>query len=398
MKRVVITGLGVSSGIGNDIKSFSKSLFEMRSGIQAVDLFDCSKYQHKIGSTVRGLEQKIPRYYKRFPRPIQFLVNATQDALSQSGVMISANPSRVGAYLAGPACSIFEVENFYRDYVNKGLQHTNPMDLAYANWDSAVNEIGRQFSLFGPRNTILTACSSSGVAIGLAFDLIRLGEVDAMIAGGADGFSEFTFSGFQSLQSISPEPCKPFDKNRKGLSFGEGAGILVLEEYEHAKKRGALILAEVGGYGAVGEGYNLTSPHPDAVGYVKTMTRAMKMGSVNPDEVSYINAHGTATSINDAVESKAIQKVFNGRDIPVNSIKSLVGHCMGAAGAVESVNSVVTIMDGIIPGTKNFSEKDQDVTINVLTETQKVKRVDAVLCNSAGFGGNNSCVLFKRFV
>lgn len=401
MRRVVITGMGITSGIGNDLKTFASNLFEMNAGFREIDTFDTSSYRFKFGSTVQGIDERIPRGSRRLPRPIKFLINATQEALAMSGVLEASkygiDPRRIGTYIAGPACSIFEVENYYRDYVSKGLDQTDPMDLAYANMDSAVNEVGRQFSLLGPRNTILTACSSSGVAIGLAADLIRLGEVDAMLAGGTDGFSEFTFSGFQSLQSISPEPCRPFDRNRMGLSFGEGAGVLILEDYERAKARGAQILGEIAGYGAVGEGYNLTAPHPDALGYIKTMSRALKAGGVNPEQVGYVNAHGTATSLNDSVEGKAIRTVFGNHELPVNSIKSLVGHCMGAAGAVEAVNSVLTILHNAIPGTKNCTEPDQEIGIRVAQQTME-SRFDYVICNSAGFGGNNSSVLFKRFV
>ncbi|MGE3975118.1 MAG: beta-ketoacyl synthase [Bdellovibrionales bacterium] len=396
MKRVVITGLGITCGIGNDIHTFSENLACMKSGILPFSIFDSGKYTVKIGSTVHGLEKKLSPRILNLPRPLQFLWNATQDALTQSGIMDSINPQRIGTYVAGPACSLLEVENYYRTYVNQGLAATQRHDLTYANWDSAVNEISRQFSIMGPRNTILTACSSSGVAIGLATDLIRLGEVDAMIAAGTDGFSEFTFSGFQSLNSISPVPCRPFDQDRAGLSFGEGAGVLVLEDYDRAVKRGAVILAEIAGYGAVGEGYNLTAPHPEAIGFIKTMNRAMKMAQVCPDEISYINAHGTATPINDAVEGYAIRKLFGDRDLPVNSIKSLVGHCMGAAGAVEAVNTVLTLMHNMIPGTLNCTTPDQNIPITVVQNTIE-RQLNYALCNSAGFGGNNSSVLFKRF-
>lgn len=395
MRRVVISGLGITSGIGNDLKTFRDHLYEMVSGIGKVETFDTSKYRFNLGSTVKEIASLIPRSARRLPRPHQFMIHAATNAIEQSGILDSVVPERIGCYLAGPACSIFDVENFYSDYVAKGISATDAYDLAYANGESATNEIGRRFGLMGPRNTVLTACSSSGVAIGLAFDLIRLGIVDAMVSGGTDGFSEFTFSGFQSLNSISPEPCKPFDRDRSGLSFGEGAGALILEDFEHAKARGATIYAELVGYGAIGEGYNLTAPHPDGLGYVRTMSRALAMAKINPDEVGYINAHGTATAINDAVEGLAIRKVFGDYKVPVNSIKSLVGHCMGAAGAVEAVNSILTLHDQVVPGTKNYQTPDAEIGANVLKETVK-RSLKYVLSNSAGFGGNNSSLLFGR--
>ncbi len=215
MKRVVITGMGVASGIGNSLSSLKDSLESMSDGFRNIDIFSTDAYDVKIGSTVQGLNEQIPSRIRRLPRPVRFLWHATRQALEQSSLITTAiDPTRVGCYMAGPACSLIEVENYFRDYVHRGPWQTSTHDLAYASWDSAVNEISREFSLMGPRNTILTACSSSGVVIGLASDLIRLGEVDAMVAGGTDGFSEFTFSGFQSLQSISPEPCRPFDVNK----------------------------------------------------------------------------------------------------------------------------------------------------------------------------------------
>ncbi len=397
MSRVVITGLGITSGIGNKTKNFADSLFKLKSGIGPIDTFNCSAYPVQIGSTVKNIESEISGPEKRFPRTTQFLLNAGTEALEQSGILDAVSPDRIGAYLAGPACAVFESENYYRNYLNKDSKKASRRDLLYINWDSAVNVFSQKYNLMGPRNSILTACSSSGVAIGLAYDLIRLGLVDAMVAGGTDGFSEFTFSGFHSLQSVSPFPCRPFDKKRAGLSFGEGAGLLVLEDYEFAKKRGANILAELVGYGAIGEGHNLTAPHPEAYGYLKTMQKAMTMGKVSPEQITYVNAHGTATPMNDVVEARAINKIFENYKVPVNSIKSLIGHCMGAAGAVEAVNCVLSITEKAIPGTQNFTELDPEMSINVIKETQS-KTVDYVLCNSAGFGGNNSSVLFARFV
>lgn len=398
MRRVVVTGMGVTSGIGNSVREFSASLQNQISGIGAVDTFDVSNYSVQLGSTVKGLEEKIPHGLRRkLPRAFQFLVNAMDEALDTSSVQKAYDPDRIGCYIAGPACSGFESENFYRDLRSKGLWQTNPYDLANSTWDAPVNFVSKRYNLRGPRNTILTACSSSGIAIGMAYDLVRLGEVDAIVAGGTDGFSQLTYTGFYSLHSIADEPCKPFDKNRAGLSFGEGAGILILEDYEKAVARNATIFAEIAGYGASSDGFNLTAPRPDSYGYISTMTKALKLGGVLPEQISYVNSHGTATVVNDKTEGNGINQIFKHEKIKVNSIKGLVGHCMGAAGAVEAIGSVVSILDDFIPGTKNCVTPDADIDVNILLETEQNKN-EYVLCNSAGFGGNNSSVLFRRVV
>ncbi|MBI4042417.1 MAG: beta-ketoacyl-[acyl-carrier-protein] synthase family protein [Deltaproteobacteria bacterium] len=396
MKKVVITGMGVISAIGNDVQEFFRNLCEGQSGIREVTIFDCSPYESRIGATVSGIEEKTSAGALTFPRPIQFALSAAREALEFSGVLEKTDPRRIGCFLAGAGCSVFPVEKYYRDYVRGGISAVNRRDLYFVSGDATTNVIADTFHLYGPRNSIFSACSSSGLAIGLAFDLIRMGQVDAMVAGGADGFSEFTFSGFHSLQSVSPSPCKPFDCFRQGLSFGEGAGILILEDEAHARERGASILAEIGSYGMLGEGYNLTAPHPEGIGFVRTMEQAMRSARISAEEVTYVNAHGTATPMNDYVEGNAIQKVFRDKEILVNSIKGLVGHCMGAAGAVEAVSSVLSIQEGVIPGTGNFSEPDPQIPVEVRRETSQ-QRVNAVLSNSAGFGGNNSSVLFRSY-
>ena len=395
-KRVVITGMGIASAVGNNCKTFFNNLCNQKSGIDKIDIFDTSKYKINIGATVKDIKDKLKISEQKLPRSVQFAIHSTRNALEMSGILDSVPNHKIGCYLAGPSCQLFEAENFFKKYLKNGIENTKTSDLYEVHWDNLVNTIARKFKLFGPRNTFLTACSSSGLALGLAYDLIKLGEVSAMVTGGSDGFSEFTYSGFQTLNSASDEPCQPFDQHRKGLNFGEGAGILILEDYELAKKRGANILAEIVGYGAIGEAYNLTAPHPDAIGYKRSINMALEMGKINPSNVSHINSHGTATSANDLIESNAINEIFNNNNLPVNSIKSLVGHCMGAAGAVEAINCILNLMNQIIPGTLNMKKLDPEVRIKVISETLETK-LDYVLSNSAGFGGNNASVLFKRF-
>lgn len=394
MRRTVITGLGVSCGIGKDIPTFQKNLQEMRSGIKKITTFDTTKYRANIGSTIPDIDENLPQSDHELPRPMKFLISATQQAINDSGLQ-HGERKRTGCYFSGPACSIFELENFYKSYKKGGLMATSPSDLAYSNWDSTVTEICYRYGIQGPRNTVLSACSSSGLTLGLGMDLIKLGEVDMMLVGGADGFSDFTYSGFHALNSVSQSPCKPFDKDRDGLSFGEGAGVIILEDYEHAKKRGAPIYAELVGFGAIGEAYRITAPHPEAFGYIKSMEKALEEGKVSPEEIGHINSHGTATLLNDQVESKAIQVIFKDHPVMVNSIKSLVGHCMGAAGAVEAISTILSLRQNFVPGTKNLENVDPTFNINVLKKTVDTK-FNYALCNSAGFGGNHSSLLFKR--
>lgn len=395
LERVAITGIGISCGNGNTIEEFSTSLKNQVSSIGPVKAFDASKYRVNLGSNVNL--DKISTEFRNapIPRTLKILLHAAHDALNSASLAGQYLQERKGVYLAGPACSVFESERFYTDFLTKGLDKTSLRDLCYSSWDVGMNVLCDHFGLFGPRNTILTACSSAGVAIGMGFDAIRLGDADVMVVGGTDGFSELTYSGFHALNSVSDVPCRPFDADRKGLSFGEGAGILVLENFNTAQKRGARILAEIVGYGAIGEGYNLTAPNKSGIGYIKTMEKAIQQAQIHSDQIGYVNAHGTATPVNDVVEAQAIAKVFKDRLVPVNSIKSLVGHCMGAAGAVEAVNCVVSLMEQFIPGTKNLQKLDPEININAVKETQEA-RFDYVLSNSAGFGGNHVSVLFKK--
>ena len=398
MKRVVITGIGITSGIGNEINTFTRNLKEMKSGISKVETFDTSKYRLDIASNVKGLSKFLKPSERRLPRPVQFALNATRNALLMSGVQDFIPSTKIGCFVSGAGCEVFESEAYYRKYLAGEYETLNASSIYSLHWDNLVSEISRRFNLCGPRNTVLTACSSSGIAIGLGHDLIKIGEMDAMVVGGSDGYSEFTYSGFQALNSASNQPCRPFDKDRDGLTFGEGSGILILENYELAKKRGANILAEIVGYGAIGEGYHLTAPHPEGIGYKKCISMALNMAKIDASKISHINSHGTATPLNDVIESESIRTIFkHDKKLLVNSIKSLVGHCMGAAGAVEAVNCVLNLMYQFVPGTCNLKKIDPNISINIRSVTSDVK-LEYILSNSAGFGGNNSSILLKKFV
>lgn len=392
-RRIAITGLGIVSSVGLGEKEFLQNLSDQVSGIKDISYFKQKGYEIGVGAQAKDCTALIPSGLKKYPKPFKNLYASSSMALEKSGILDAIKPHEIGCYVAGPGCSVEESENFLRDYLNKGLQNTSLFDLAFATMDSMVNELCYRFKIGGPRNTILTACSSSTLAIGMGIDLIKQGEVKAMLVGGADGFSELTYAGFSSLQNISPTPCSPFDQNRQGLSFGEGSGLLVLEDMEHAKKRGAPIYAELLSYGAFGEGQNLTAPSEEGTGYIVSMRQALQEAKINPEKIDYINAHGTATILNDKTEAVAVSNVFKNAGPVVSSIKGSIGHCMGAAGALEACASILSIKHNRIFGTTNLKSTDASFKVDIAKDTRESK-IKYVLSNSAGFGGNNASLLF----
>jgi 3-oxoacyl-[acyl-carrier-protein] synthase II len=258
--------------------------------------------------------------------------------------------------------------------------------------------VARHLELCGPRSTIMTACSSSATAVGVAADRVRLGQVDVAIAGGAEGLCRLTYAGFSCLRATSPDVCRPFDADRKGLNLGEGAAVLVLEALDHALARGAEVLALVAGYGITADAYHMTAPHPDGDGAARAMRAALDDAGLSPDDVDYINAHGTATPHNDAAETLAIKSLLGTRapSVPVSSIKSMVGHTLGAAGAIEAAASVLTIARGLIPPTVNLEHPDPAFGLDFVPGQAREQPVRVVLSNSFAFGGNNTSIAFVR--
>jgi 3-oxoacyl-[acyl-carrier-protein] synthase II len=259
--------------------------------------------------------------------------------------------------------------------------------------------IGIRYRLNGFRATISTACSSSATSIGYGFDLIRSGVQEIVITGGSESLSELTFAGFNSLRLMDSEYCRPFDKSRRGLSLGEGAAILILEDYRSAEDRGATIYAEVLGYATNSDAFHMTSPDPEAMGMSKVMSKALKTANVSRDRVDYINAHGTATKINDQMETRAIKRVFrekSARDLPISSTKSMVGHCLGAAGAIEAVATVLALHDQVVPPTIHLENPDPECDLDYVPNNSRAQEIHIALNNSFAFGGNNTSLVFGR--
>jgi 3-oxoacyl-[acyl-carrier-protein] synthase II len=291
---------------------------------------------------------------------------------------------------------IFSAEKYRKEMIRKGWRKVRPSLLLPFSTCALNDGIAEEYRILGPRATIATACSSSATAIGCGLDAVRSREVDIAIVGGSESLSEVTFGGFNSLRSVDEEYCRPFDLNRKGLSLGEGAAFLILEEADHARKRGSKILAELMGYGLSGDGQHMTAPDPEGKGAARAMQEALKDAGVNREEVDYINAHGTATPANDAAETKAIKSLFGERvgRIPVSASKSMIGHCLGAAGALEAVATVLAVRNNRIPPTIHYETPDPECDLDYVPNQSRETVVTIALSNSFAFGGNNTALVF----
>ena len=333
---------------------------------------------------------------KRLSRADQFGLIASEEAVKVSG--IHSYPSEeVGVCLGAGAGGMFEAEIYHREVLTKGKSRPSllwPFIPSYT-----TDRVAERFGFSGPKSTITTACSSSATAVGYGADLIRSGRCKVVVCGGSEGLSELTFGGFSSLKVMDPSPCKPFDRKRAGMSLGEGAGILILEDLDEAEKRGAKILAEFLGYGIGGEAYHITAPEPTGMNEARMMKEALEESGLAFTDVDYVNAHGTGTPLNDKVETLSIKNAFGERahSIPVSSIKSSVGHCLGAAGAVEAIASVLSIVYQFIPPTLNHQEGDEDCDLDYVPGKAREKEVNVVLSNSFAFGGNCTTLIFGKY-
>jgi 3-oxoacyl-[acyl-carrier-protein] synthase II len=398
-KRVVITGIGVFCSIGKNVVEFRQSLREGRSEIGRITLFDTSKYPSKIGAEVRDYQPEKhfkKRELKRLSRTDQLGLIAAEEAVKDSGIN-SYPPEEIGVCLGAGAGGMFEAETYHREILVKGK--SAPSLILPFIPSFTTSRISDRFGFSGPKLTITTACSSSATSIGYGADLIRKGEVKAVVCGGSDALSELTFGGFNSLKAMDPSPCKPFDRKRAGMSLGEGAAIVILEDLEGAMKRGAKIYAEFKGYGIGGEAHHITAPEPNGFVEARVMKEAMEEGGISAEQVDHINAHGTGTPLNDKVETLAIKRAFGERaySIPISSIKSMVGHCLGSAGAIEAVASVLSIVYNFVPPTVHHQEGDEVCDLDYVGGEAREMRVDVVLSNSFAFGGNCTGLIFRKY-
>jgi 3-oxoacyl-[acyl-carrier-protein] synthase II len=398
MKRVAITGIGVFCSIGKKVEEFTQSLRNGKTGIGPVTLFDTSKYPCKIGAEI--IDYRPEKFFgkkelKKISRADQFALIASEEAVKASG--IDSFPSEeVGVCLGAGAGGMFEAETYHREILLKGRSKPSliwPFIPSYT-----TDRVAERFGFSGPKFTITTACSSSATAIGYGADLIRSGRCKAVLCGGSESLSELTFGGFNSLKAMDPSPCKPFDRRRAGMSLGEGAGIIILEDFDEAMKRGVRIYAEFLGYGIGGEAYHITAPEPTGMREARIMREAIEEGGILITEVDYINAHGTGTPLNDKVETLSIKNVFGERaySIPVSSIKSSVGHCLGSAGAIEAIASILSMVHQFIPPTLNHQEGDEDCDLDYVPGKSREMELKVVLSNSFAFGGNCTTLVFRK--
>ncbi len=396
-KRVAVTGLGIFCSIGKNAEKFAQSLRNGKSGIGSITLFDTSKYPCKIGAEVRDYhpgEFFAKKELKKLSRTDQFGLIASEEAVKASGIHFYPFED-VGVCLGAGAGGMFEAEIYHREVLTRGKSKASrlwPFIPSYT-----ADRVAERFGFSGPRSTITTACSSSATAVGYGADLVRSGRCKVAVCGGSEGLSELTFGGFSSLKAMDPSPCKPFDRKRAGMSLGEGAGILILEDLDEAEKRGARILAEFLGYGIGGEAYHITAPEETGAYEARIMKEALGESGLAFTDVDYINAHGTGTPLNDKVETLSIKRAFGERaySIPVSSIKSSVGHCLGAAGAIEAIASVLSIVHQFIPPTLGHKEGDEDCDLDYVPGKAREKGANVVLSNSFAFGGNCTTLIFS---
>ena len=410
-RRVVVTGMGALTPLGNDVEAFWQGCVEGRSGIDWITLFDNSAYPVKVDGEVRGFD---PQDYmdrkeaRRMARFSQLSVAAARMAIEDAGLKLEGEDrARIGVFLGNGNGGFPEDDQAMRTIIEKGGNRLDPFFMSKTLPNIAAAQVAMQFGLKGYNNTVTTACAASTQAIGDALDVIRLGRADVMVAGGGEaGICELGLAGFHIMKALSTraddpkKASRPFDAGRDGFVCAEGAGILILETLAHAQRRGARVLAELAGYGASSDAYHVVAPCVDGEGAQRAMRLAIEDAGLTPDDIDYINAHGTSTPANDASETIAIKGVFGERayQVPVSSTKSMIGHALGASGAIESIACLKTMETGIIPPTINYETPDPECDLDyVPNRARKVDGVRYVLKNSFGFGGQNACLVFKRW-
>ena len=407
--RVVVTGMGAITPIGNDVESFWRSLKEKKVGIGQISTFDTTDYKVKLAAEVKDFDAKEymdVKASKRMERFSQFAVAAAKEALEDSGLSLEKeDPYRIGVCVGSGIGSLQSMEKEHKKLLEKGPGRINPLLVPMMICNMAAGNVAIQFGLKGKCFNVVTACATGTHSIGEAFRSIQYGEADVMVAGGTESsITPLGVAGFTALTALSTSqnPLRasiPFDKERNGFVMGEGAGIVVLESLEHAKARGARIYAELVGYGATCDAYHITSPAEDGSGAAKAMEMAMKDGNVNPEEIDYINAHGTSTHHNDLFETKAMKLALkeHAYQVPINSTKSMIGHLLGAAGAVEFITCVKEMEESFVHVTRGLQNPDEELDLDYVQGEGVSLDLTYALSNSLGFGGHNASILIKKY-
>ena len=409
MRRVVVTGLGAITPVGNNVNEFWDGIVNGKCGIDQITLFDTENFKVKLAGEVKNFNVEDHfdrREAKRLDRFSHFAIVAARELMKDSKLDVnSIDPTRFGVAVSSGIGGLQTIENNAQTLFEKGPDRISPMYIPMAINNMAAGNIAIEVGAKGESFCMTTACASATHTIGECFRIIKHGYQDVMIAGGTEASITPTgIAGFTNIKALSQQQDKtrasiPFDKERSGFVMGEGAGIILLEELEHAKKRGAKIYAEIVGYGATSDAYHITSPAPDGEGGARAMINAMKDAGVNPEDVTYINAHGTATPLNDKYETMAVKTAFGeaSKKVMVSSTKGHTGHLLGAAGGVEAVACIKAIETGIVPPTIGYKVKDEECDLDIVPNVARKADVKYAMSNSLGFGGHNSSILLKKY-
>jgi len=409
-RRVVITGMGVVTPVGSDLEVFWKNLLAGHSGIASVTRFDTTKFDTKIGGEVKDFKASdfMPvKETRRTDRFTQYAVGAAKKAFADSQLDLSKEDvNRVGVLIGSGIGGMETIVEQSRVLFEKGPQRVSPFMIPMLIINMASGYVSMLLGLKGPNLAVVTACATATHAIGEAARIIEHGDAEVMIAGGSEAaVTELGYAGFCAMRAMStrnnePERAsRPFDKGRDGFIMGEGAGICVLESIEHAKARGARIYCEIAGYGITSDAYHMSAPAPDGEGAARAMAAALRDAKLNPDQIDYINAHGTSTSVGDKCETAAVKTVFgdHARKLAISSTKSMTGHLLGASGAVETAICALALRDQIVPPTINYEEPDPECDLDYVPNKARQMKVDICLNNSLGFGGHNAAIIVKKF-
>lgn len=424
-RRVVVTGVGCITPLGKNVTDMWQALREGQSGISAITHFDASNFPTQFAAEVKGYNVADyvddPERFEHAGRNILYAIGAADQAMKDSGILDSnMDPARLGVYLgAGEGQQDFHIfmnmiaqahqngEVDLEKFTKSGLENLNPQAEMEQEPNMPAGHLASLFNAQGPNLNCLTACAASSQALGEATEIIRRGDADAMLSGGAHSMIHpFGVTGFNLLTALSvrndapQQASRPFDKDRDGFVLGEGAGMLILEELEHAKARGAQIYGEMVGYGSSADAYRITDIHPEGRGAVACLKMALKDAAISPEQVGYVNAHGTSTSVNDRVETRAIREAFGeaAYKTPVSSIKSMMGHLIAAAGSVEAITCLLAIRDGVLPPTINYETPDPDCDLDYIPNAARETSVDYCVSNSFGFGGQNISLVLAKYV
>jgi 3-oxoacyl-[acyl-carrier-protein] synthase II len=409
-RRVVVTGVGLVSALGLDTETTWQALLAGQSGVGLITRFDTTDFSTKIAAEVRDfdplrfVDAKSARKMDLF---ILFALAAADHAVKNSGLVINAdNSERVGAYIGSGIGGFNTIEREHQTFLEKGARRISPFFIPASIINLASGHVSIRFGAGGPNSATCTACAAGAHAVGDSFKIIQRGDADAMIAGGSEAaITPMGVGGFGSMKALStrndaPEKAsRPFDRDRDGFVVGEGSGVLILEELEHARARGASILAEVVGYGMSADAFHITAPPEDGNGAFRVMRTTLRDGGIEPPLVDYINAHGTSTPPNDRIETVAIKRTFgdHSRKLAISSTKSMTGHLLGAAGGLEAGITVLALRDQVVPPTINLDNPDPDCDLDYVPNSARQMKIEYALSNSFGFGGTNACLLFRRF-